>query len=159
MAIEPWLKEWLGSHNTGLSSLTIMAHFTSPTLVALYKAKGKIDAPYDTSDVNRCVQLLDLAKANGHHWRERMSELAYIPAWAPLLPRWAEIEAALLEDKVNQHAHKIACFTSPKTGRRLKRARMSTPPMPPSRCWWLVSTLRGRGDPYQNQNPHPFKEA
>jgi maltooligosyltrehalose synthase len=82
---------------------------------------------------------LDLAAKNGEDWRSRLGEVAALDAeWVRLVPRWAEIEAAYREDEAAQH-------------------RAHGGDMPPSRCWWLVSTIQGCGDPYRRMRPHPFR--
>lgn len=149
--IPMWLWEWFCARDTGMSSLTIAAALGGRD-AAIY-ASGACSSfgfrpPYDTSDVGRCVRLLDLAAANGEDWRVRLGEVvAVCPEWAPLVSRWAEIEAAYREDVVKQDAW-----------RRVKQPRRKADriPRPPSRCWWLVSTLGGGCDPYSRVVPHPF---
>ena len=61
-----------------------------------YLAAWMPDCPRDTSDVGRCVELLDLAEANGQAWRERIDELAepFPESWGKLTGYWPRIEAA-----------------------------------------------------------------
>lgn len=131
-----WLGWWLREGQVGLSSETI-ARVLSGERVASYSA------PSDASDVGRCIDLLDLAAENGCDWRSRLSELAAVASvWAPLVPRWADIEAAYQEDKARAAATQAAAEKRwPKTWRR--HIKLS-----PSRCYHLVSVLRGRSDPY-----------
>lgn len=149
-----WLVKWWHSSDTGLSSKYIAAVFSG---VPAMQQITEVAAPWDTSDVGRCVRLLDLATANGLDWRSRIGELAAGNGgrWAALAPRWAEIEAAYHEDVAAQNAHKKACLIG-KNGRKRSTSR-SDIPFPPSRCWWLVSTLTSDRDPYEHSNPHPFQ--
>lgn len=150
-----WLVKWWHSGDTSLSSRFIAAAYSgSDALIQVTEPA----APRDTSDVGRCVRLLDLAAANGCDWREAMP-LGWLsllcPTWAPLIPRWADIEAAYAEDVVNQKAWDARLYRSDK-GRKLQVRRRDIP-CPPSRCWWLVATLRPDGyDPYRKVAPHPF---
>jgi hypothetical protein len=140
-----WLTMWIRGGDTGTSSKTIAF-----ALIGAASLLDRMDAPYDTADVGRCVRLLDAAAKNGEDWRARLSEVADVcPEWRPLVERWPEIEAAYREDEAAQNAHYAEHGYRP----RSKRARES---FPPSRCWWLVSALRGHGDPYRDRKPHPF---
>ncbi len=142
--IPPWFTTWLRRNDVGTSSLTIG--------FVLLGAEGLLrdrTAPRDTSDVGRCIRLLDLAVMNGYDWRGRLGEVAVaVPKWEPLVPRWAEIEAAYHEDVKAQTAATAAW--------QARKRRVGMPIIPPSRCWWLVSTLQGHGDPYAHHKPHPF---
>lgn len=154
--LPPWLARWFCSLDTGISSLTVAAALCD--VPAIWQIQREPDAPRDTSDVGRCVRLLDLAAKNGEDWRARLPEVAgWCPKWAPLVPRWAEVEAAYHEDVAAQMAHRRALYLSP-TGRRLTRPRKDIP-LPPSRCWWLVATLCSGYDPYARMEPHPFREG
>lgn len=154
-AFPDWLATWWKSCETGTSSKTIAAVLSGHADVLQYVMR--FDAPHDTSDVGRCVRLLDLAPKG---WRKRLGRVAEVcPTWAPLVERWPEIEAAYREDVKAQNAWtaKNGGYHWPKgkSQRALKQqAIMRT--FPPSRCWWLVSTLRGHGDPYKDRDPHPF---
>jgi hypothetical protein len=155
-ALPPWLATWFRGNDTGTSSKTIAAALAgNATLTQLTRDR---DAPHDTSDVGRCVRLLDLAAANGKRWRRRMGEVAeFAPAWAPLLPIWPEIERAYREDVATQESAKRACLTT-KAG--TFRRRPLPFHCPPSRCWWLVATTRLHPyDPYRHLSPHPFAES
>lgn len=150
--IPKWLWEWFNGLDTGLSSLTLAAAFGGRD-AAIY-ARGACSsfgfrAPSDTGDVGRCVRLLDLAAANGEDWRSRLGEVVSVcPEWAPLAPRWAEIEAAYRDDVVKQDAWS-----------RMEQPRRKADRIlcPPSRCYWLVSTLGSGYDPYGRVVPHPFE--
>lgn len=144
-----WLPAWLRSDRTGTSALTI-AHVLTATTELL----GTTGAPYDVTSVGRCVELLDLAEAHGEDWRSRLDEVArWCPAWAPLVPHWPAIEAAWREDAAAFAAHR-RWQTHRSDG--TPRTRRKTGTRPPSRCWWLVATLRGHRDPYAHLEPHPF---
>jgi hypothetical protein len=158
-ALPDWLVKWWHGGDTGLSSRTIAAVMSGSD--ALWQVTEP-HAPHDTSDVGRCVRLLDLAAANGCDWRNDLSmhRLALLaPCWAPVVPRWEEIEAAYHEDAAAQTAwntaHPNHRYIRGK-GRRALASQAIHATFPPSRCWWLVSTLRGHGDPYRNTTPHPF---
>lgn len=154
--IPEWLASWWRGWDTGTSSKTIAAVLSGNA--AVLQIQRGLDAPHDTSDVGRCVRLLDLAEANGKRWRGRLADVAAVcPAWAPLVDRWPEIEAAYRDDEAAQRAHGAALYVG-RTGRRLK-CRRTDLPFPPSRCWWLVATLRERHDPYQHHTPHPFSPS
>lgn len=104
MIVPPWLKKWIQGDDTGTSSLTI-AH----SMVGAADLLQRSDAPHDTSDVGRCVRLLDKAAENGEDWRSRMAEVVGVcPAWKPLLPIWADVEAAYREDRRAQDEVKSA---------------------------------------------------
>lgn len=149
--LPPWFTTWLRSVDVGTSSMTIG--------FVLLGAEGLLrdpSTPRDTSDVGRCIRLLDLAAKNGCDWRGRLHEVAVaVPEWAPLVARWAEIEAAYHADVVAQNAARERAFAEQERSRR--PVPVGAWMRPPSRCWWLVSTLQGRGDPYQGHNPHPFQ--
>ena len=139
--VPKWLQEWIRGGDTGTSSTTIAF-----VMIGAAPLLSRMAAPYDTSDVGRCIRLLDLAEQHGWRWRARLNEVADVcPEWKPLIPRWTEIEAAYYEDKTAQDAHNKSHYRNHK-------------PIPPSRCWWLISTIRGHGDPYQHKKPHPFIE-
>lgn len=151
MNIPSWVTRWVREGHVGVSSETIL--FTMLGVPGLLR---RLDAPYDTSDVTRCIELLDLAELHGEQWRSRLVEVAAVcPAWEPLVPAWASIEAAWLGDVEAQKEAK-RCASLTKRGSRRRGYR--EPEYPPSKCWWLVSTLRGLGDPYGRLNPHPFEE-
>lgn len=154
--LPPWLAKWWRGYDTGLSSKYIAAIFCS---VPAVQQITEVAAPWDTSDVGRCVRLLDLASANGCDWRGGVGSLAmgHGDRWAALAPRWSEIEAAYHEDVAAQTAHQKACLIS-KNGRRRATPRKDIP-FPPSRCWWLVATLTSDCDPYGQMNPHPFGQV
>lgn len=156
MILPPWLHQWWHSSDTGLSSTYIAAAFSG---IPVLRQIVEVEAPRDTSDVGRCVRLLELAAKNGHDWRGRMGGLAtgHGKRWAALAPRWPEIEAAYHEDVAAQQAHKAACLVG-KNGRKRRTPRADIP-FPPSRCWWLVATLSSDYDPYERENPHPFRQV
>ena len=143
-----WVIQWREGDDTGVSSRTIACVMIGwPISDIMIGWRG--DAPYDTSDVGRCVRLLDLAAEHGEDWRARLHEVAArVSAWAPLVPRWADIEAAYREDVVAQEAWSAAGHDR---RTRSGRPRKNGVPIPPSRCWHLVSVLRGHGDPYKGR--------
>lgn len=153
-ALPEWLAAWWRGNDTGLSSRTIVVALAENTTLLQIVPCSDLMPPSDTSDVGRCIRLLDLAEANGANWRGRLAEVVRVcPRWAPLLPRWAEIEAAYREDEAAQHAaRKVVALRKDGTRRR------NQPPvkLPPSRCWWLVATTLDRYDPYAHVKPHPF---
>lgn len=147
-----WLAKWWRDYDTGVSSMTIASVLSSS--IHLTQTQ-RLDAPHDPADVGRCVRLLDLACANGENWRARMGEVAAAcPAWAPLVPRWGEIEAEFRDQLAREREDERERW-------RRKDGGMRKYPKPvthkPSRCWWLVATLRGSYDPYDYMNPHPFR--
>lgn len=134
-----WLQSWYRSCDTGISSKTIARVLTGEFC-------ENPNAPHDPSDVGRCVRLLDLAEENGEDRRSRLVEVAEkVPVWAPLVPRWAEIEAAFREQ---ERAETALADAARKRWPATWRKRVT---WPPSYCWWLVSTLRGHGDPYKGR--------
>ena len=154
-ALPEWLAEWWRGMDTGLSSRAIAVALAESVALLQITPTHDLCPPSDTSDVGRCVRLLDLAAENGCDWRARLPEVVRIsPKWASLIPRWAEIEAAYHEDVAAQNAHARAVYISAK-GRRLRVKRKDVP-FPPSRCWWIVATTTGRYDPYDRVTPHPF---
>lgn len=164
-SIPPWLAAWWNGGDTGLSSRYLAACFSGvDALIQTTEAA----APRDTSDVGRCVRLLDIAAKNGCDWRGALSlslckAVALNPKWAKLAPRWAEIEAAFHEDVAAQNAWNAAHprHRSHMRGRS-KRAvahNAIAATFPPSRCWWLVATTQEHYDPYDDRKPHPFAEV
>lgn len=156
MILPLWLAEWWRSGDTGLSSRYIAAVFCD---IPAMRQITEEAAPRDTSDVGRCVRLLDLAAANGLDWRGRIGSLAtgHGDRWAALARRWTEIEAAYHEDVAAQNAYRKACMVG-KNGRKRRTARNDIP-FPPSRCWWLVATLSSGYDPYERLSLHPFRQV
>lgn len=153
-ALPNWLATWWRGQDTGLSSRTIAIALAGNTTLLQTTNQHDLPPPSDTSDVGRCVRLLDLAETNGAGWRGRMDEVTRVcPAWAPLIPRWAEIEAAYREDWIAQREAETARWR-----RKDGSPRIHALPFrgPPSRCWWLVATISGRYDPYDQLVPHPF---
>ena len=142
MGDRPWLRQWWARTDRGLSSETI-AWVLSGHLDVARETAQDLRAPSDTSDVGRCIRLLDLAASHGEDWRARLPEVAQaVPGWRPLVPRWADIEAAYQADVVAQTtAREDAERRWPATWRRRWKC-------PPSACWTLVSVLSGRGAPY-----------
>ena len=61
---------------------------------------------------------------------------------------------AVLDQWVRDLFGDNAAITQTRTRRPV---RVGTQVRPPSRCWWLVSTLQGHGDPYRGRDPHPFQ--
>lgn len=150
-----WLVTWWHGYDTGLSSRFIAAAYSGSTALLQVTEPA---APHDTSDVGRCVRLLDLALANRCDWRSALY-LGLLPklcpTWGPLVENWSEIEFAYHEDVEAQAEWRRRCRTR-RDG--APRRRPLTIPMPPSRCWWLVATLRPDGyDPYKDRDPHPFR--
>lgn len=142
MADRFWLRQWWARIDRGLSSETI-AWVLSGHLDVARETAQDLRAPSDTSDVGRCVRLLDLAAANGEDWRVRLPEVAEaVPGWRPLVPRWADIEAAYQADVAAQTAAREAAQKRWPASWRVRRW------CPPSACWTLVSVLSGDGDPY-----------
>ena len=145
--IPSWFTAWLRGNDVGTSSMTL-----GFVLLGAHGLLRDVTAPRDTSDVGRCVRLLDLAAQNGCDWRARLPEVATaVPEWSPLVPRWGDIEAAYREDAAAQTAAREAWAKQSRQRRRMGSVRL-----PPSRCWWLVSTLQNNGDPYATLDPHPF---
>ena len=160
-ALPPWLAAWWRGYDTGMSSKCIAAVCSGSS--ALWQVT-EMAAPRDTSDVGRCVRLLDLAAANGCDWRACLDKLARSsPKWAALVPRWPEIEAAYHDDKAAQEAWNRAHPRHHRhMGGKSERARHHNAvraTFPPSRCWWLVATLQGHYDPYMDRVPHPFAQS
>lgn len=157
-ALPEWLVTWWRGSDTGMSSRFMAAAYSGSDALIQTTTPA---APHDTSDVGRCVRLLDLAAANGCDWRGALplGRLAVLcPMWAPLLDRWADIESAYAHDVAVQNAWKASLYVGSR-GRKLIRKRTDIP-CPPSRCWWLVATLRPGGyDPYERVTPHPFAEV
>ena len=79
-----------------------------------YLAAWMPDCPRDTSDVGRCVELLDLAEANGQAWRERIDELAepFPESWGKLTGYWPRIEAAFRRDVAAQSKRRWISVTA-----------------------------------------------
>jgi hypothetical protein len=80
--------QWIGGHDTGVSSKAIYSHMISG---------GKVDVaagsyPGDPSDMGRCLRLLRLLP----EWNARIVEMArHGPYWAALVARWDEISKCM----------------------------------------------------------------
>ena len=80
---------WLASGDSGMSSKAICYHMLG------MKSDG-IFFPLDTSDLGRCLRLLELFP----EWKPRMGEMArYSAQWAALVERWDEL-AEMMADEV-----------------------------------------------------------
>lgn len=73
--------EWLRSHDTGVSSETMVA-------IALGAEKGRFDAPYDPSDFGRCYRLVQKIPEIRDAF-DRIGEL--VPAFAGILREWDDL--------------------------------------------------------------------
>lgn len=123
MRLPPWLSEWLNNER-GASARTI-------AVVLAYQNAECMIAPFDYQGIGQCVQLLDLAEANGKPWRSQLSAVATrCPEWAPLVAHWPRIEAAWREDFAAVAAWEAA------------KARNPRRPRPPSLSEWLVKVIR-----------------
>lgn len=85
-------RDWPTCGDTGISSRAIYQHMMGQP----HDERLGGTNPWDSSDVGRCVRLLDAPWATG--WRERMGEMAGYPGWGKLIQRWAEIEALCREE-------------------------------------------------------------
>jgi len=142
------ITEWILGWDRGVSSNTIAGFMLYGVNGALMAARPP-DAPHDTSDVGRCVRLLDIAERAGLDWRARMPELgaAFPRTWGKIASHWPRIEAAYRRDEAAQReanrAHEHGRWHSPKTGKRYKTPRGPIrATLPPSEAWWLCSWLR-----------------
>lgn len=84
--------EWLRSHHTGASSLTIVAFMEGPTtpLGSAVIGIGRFSHPHDVGDLGRCIRLLSIAP----EYKARLPEMAQVsPVWAQLVTHWDELEA------------------------------------------------------------------
>lgn len=91
--------EWLGSWDTGISSLTIVAVFEGRN------APDRPDVPHDPSDFGRCYRLLQVAPPA---WRANLSRVSErYPAWRPFVDRWSELEALYEEERPTGEAPKL----------------------------------------------------
>lgn len=79
--------EWLIGHDTGISSVTIVAVMESDGLIAQYRRYGH---PHDPADLGRCIRLLDIAPAWYRLNLHRMKQVS--PQWSALVDHWSELE-------------------------------------------------------------------
>ena len=102
MAINGNVLAWLAGHDTGRSSLAIVAWMEhDPALTAMHG--GRLDYPHDPADLGRCLRLLDIEP----DYRARIGEMASVsPQWARLVCRWNELEALYHEAEPNGRARK-----------------------------------------------------
>lgn len=151
--IHPSIVTWLRSGDRGTSSDTIAAFMLFGYPGTLLASRWP-DAPHDTSDVGRCVRLLDIAERARLGWRARMPELfAGLPIqWGPLRHHWPRIEAAYRRDVAAQKAaqardHRERWIS--KDGHSLLKRPRKIPPLqlPPSESWWLVEFCRSGTKP------------
>jgi hypothetical protein len=97
--------EWFNSWDCGTSSCVIYCVFNNTY-------PDKLGIPSDSSDLGRCIRLLDVAP---NEWRESMHRVAdKYPEWRPLVDNWAELEALYREEAPNHTG------PTPKTNTRLK---------------------------------------
>lgn len=89
-------RKWLAGPDTGSSSKFLC-----------YRLAGMqtypVSAPSDPADFGRCYRLLQAIPG----WRERINELSDIPAWAPLVKHWDELEQLYLEESPSGQAPKL----------------------------------------------------
>jgi len=92
------LAEWLGSWDTGTSSLTICSALLEGGLICA------ADVPHDPADFGRCYRLLELRP----DWRGRLQEVADVFAdWQPLVDRWDELEKLWEEESKGDEAPRL----------------------------------------------------
>lgn len=90
------LDEWARSWIVGASSAAIFCTLTGLMPPQWPHGRSAFDAPHDGSDFWRCMTLLDIAP----EFRTRLGEVAAaVPAFAPLVPEWARLEALCRADK------------------------------------------------------------
>lgn len=74
---------WIMGHDTGLSSLAIVAFMEGAD-------QGSFEFPRDPSDLGRCIRLLNIAP----EYRARLREMGEVsPMWEQLTQHWGELEA------------------------------------------------------------------
>lgn len=158
MSTPTWLRRWLTGDETGISSLTIVSVLTAGDEYVMGATDHRLhhlgpDAPHDTSDVGRCVHLLDAAEAGGAGWRARMPEMVAVRSWRPLVPHWPAIEAAYHRDvavQTDRSNWTPGVSTGPRGGKK------RTLVCPPALSYWLCEYLRNGRDMYEADAVHPF---
>jgi len=95
---QPALAHWLAHGERGLSSEAL-----AKALFGIPHSAGT-DHPRDTSDVNRCVQMLEQT-----HSAHRLGEARNLSkAWAALVPHWADLSDPLRpESERNQQLREL----------------------------------------------------
>lgn len=84
---DPRYSEWLHGGDTGLSSEAIF-HF-----MTLGSTGGSV--PWDTSDLARCLRLLERFP----EWKPRMPEMVNAGGWWPVwVKHWDEMTASFIEE-------------------------------------------------------------
>lgn len=84
--------EWFFNGNVGASSKVILAHMIGMK----WKKESRLYHPADTSDFNRCLELLKRFP----EFRPRLHELSCVsPYWSTLVSHWNEIESLMSRDR------------------------------------------------------------
>lgn len=80
--------KWLLKGQIGLSSKSMLAAHLGDTTV-------EINHPYDPSDFNRCLLMLEMVPEA----RGSFDEIAKLsPVWARLIERWGEVEKSFIDE-------------------------------------------------------------
>lgn len=88
--LDPRIGKWLTSRDTGISSEAILAVMTG-----FDPSDRNLDAPYDPSDLGRCLRLLEIFP----EWKSRIPEMAKAgPRWAIAVSCWGEISRSMEEE-------------------------------------------------------------
>jgi hypothetical protein len=76
-------EEWRESRDTGTSSMTLAS-----VLAGTRPPKTGYDAPYDSSDLARCMRFLELFP----QFKTAINKMAGIPGWAGFVREWPRLE-------------------------------------------------------------------
>ena len=120
--IPTWLFEWFHGNDHGMSSETIAVAYCPALAPALRYPR----APSDADDVGRCVRFLRLAESKGAPVDMAVVATTF-PEWAPLVARWAEIEAAYQVDIAAYDAWKVARMTRKDGSQRRHQSKLPCP--------------------------------
>ncbi len=122
----PGLKLWLGSADTGISSKTMVKTLTGLDALGSWGP----DAPYDSSDLNRCLTLLDRVPT----LRPLLHEMTAVSSvWARMVGAWSRLESAFRLDAIERD---LAL-------KRYGRDRRTRPDLPvANRVYILIQELR-----------------
>lgn len=94
--------DWLGSGDTGLSSLTIVAHIERNPIVAA-QIRNVYHWPCDPADLGRCIRLLDIEPT---YRANLVLMVALGDEWKVLYQHWDELEALYREEEPSGRAPK-----------------------------------------------------
>lgn len=104
--------DWLANGERGMSSETIVAAVTGQSVGKF----GNTHHPYDPTDLNRCMKLLDAYPLTRLVFKDAVRGLS--DTWARMADRWDEMEGLLREEMATRTDN-----TAPKTYALMRELR------------------------------------